>query len=418
MRSGEAFLDIVWRQFRKNRAAYWSLWLLAPIFLMAIFAPLIASNVPLVFHDGAQTIYPWLGPCSIRSENVDFAFNMALLGFVPWVVLALARTGTAGGGAGRAGARAGPGGRRVRWRIIAGAVPAVCRPAALRSAAENPDQDREFSRGAVSARAERSYGVYPPIPFGPTEIDLDARFKPPLVSQAGRIAGRKPTTVSSICWEPTRRAATCWCEMLYGTRISMTVGLVAVSIYLAIGIVLGALAGYFGGKIDMLISRVIEVVMLFPALFLILTLGGPDRPQHLHHHGRDRDHRLAEHCPAGPRRSAQAAGDRIHAGRPGARLVEPADRVSPHSAQCAVAGSGGGAVRHRQRDHHRGDAELAGLRRRAAQPSWGTLLQQGNDNYHYWWLIVVPSLGIFLTVTLFNLVGNGLRDAMDPKLRM
>ena len=70
--------------------------------------------------------------------------------------------------------------------------------------------------------------------------------------------------------------------MLYGTRISMTVGLVAVSITLAIGLFAGAIAGFFGGIVDIVISRVIEIVLLFPALFLILTLVGllaPD-PQH------------------------------------------------------------------------------------------------------------------------------------------
>jgi peptide/nickel transport system permease protein len=50
-------------------------------------------------------------------------------------------------------------------------------------------------------------------------------------------------------------------------------------------------------------------------------------------------------------------------------------------------------------------------------PSWGALLELGKDNYAYWWLIIVPSLAIFLTITLFNLVGSGLRDAMDPRLR-
>jgi ABC-type dipeptide/oligopeptide/nickel transport system permease subunit len=51
-------------------------------------------------------------------------------------------------------------------------------------------------------------------------------------------------------------------------------------------------------------------------------------------------------------------------------------------------------------------------------PSWGTLLKLGSANYNYWWLVVVPSVAIFAIVTLFNLVGSGLRDAMDPKLRI
>ncbi|MFM7845306.1 MAG: ABC transporter permease, partial [Planctomycetota bacterium] len=60
---------------------------------------------------------------------------------------------------------------------------------------------------------------------------------------------------------------------------------------------------------------------------------------------------------------------------------------------------------------------LLGFGVRPPTPSWGTLLRQGNENYTYWWLIVIPSLAIFLTVTVFNLVGSGLRDAMDPRLR-
>jgi ABC-type dipeptide/oligopeptide/nickel transport system permease subunit len=51
-------------------------------------------------------------------------------------------------------------------------------------------------------------------------------------------------------------------------------------------------------------------------------------------------------------------------------------------------------------------------------PSWGGLLNVATTNYHNWWLVVFPSIAIFITVTTFNLVGSGLRDAMDPRLRI
>jgi peptide/nickel transport system permease protein len=60
---------------------------------------------------------------------------------------------------------------------------------------------------------------------------------------------------------------------------------------------------------------------------------------------------------------------------------------------------------------------LLGVGVRAPAPTWGSILRQGNENYSYWWLIVIPSLAIFFLVTVFNLVGAGLRDAMDPRLR-
>jgi peptide/nickel transport system permease protein len=50
-------------------------------------------------------------------------------------------------------------------------------------------------------------------------------------------------------------------------------------------------------------------------------------------------------------------------------------------------------------------------------PSWGYLLNIASTNYALWWLVVFPSAAIFVTVTVFNLVGSGLRDAMDPRLR-
>src|SRR5688572_26494368 len=87
-RQGEAYLDIVWRQFKKNSAAYYSLWLLAPVFLGAIFAPAIASNQPFVYYDGDEVIYPWIRALVNAPEPADFLFNMALLGFFPWVLIA------------------------------------------------------------------------------------------------------------------------------------------------------------------------------------------------------------------------------------------------------------------------------------------------------------------------------------------
>ncbi len=371
--------------------------------------------MPLAFHDGAQTSYPWLRPLLNPQENVDFAFNMALLGFLPWVVLALATNW-------RCRRRDWSGRARLGLAVLEyardhpGAVPAVCRPAAVTACGPRTPTRIEIFPRSNSTSAGKQYGVYPPIPFGPTEIDLDARFEPPLFRKpADSWVEANDGFVHLLGTDKTGRDVLV--QMLYGTRISMTVGFVAVGIYLAIGIVLGALAGYFGGKADMLDlagDRGGDAVSL---VVFDSDAGGPDRPQHLHHHGRDRDHGLAQHRPAGPGRSAKAAGDRIHAGGPGARFVELADRVSPYSAQCLVAGVGGGAVRHRQRHYHRSDLSLLGFGVEPPTPSWGTLLHQGHDNYHYWWLIVVPSVGIFLTVTLFNLVGSGLRDAMDPKLR-
>ena len=91
MKKSEGYLDIVWQQFKKNRFALAALWVLAPLFLLATFAPLIASSQPLVFYDAdGQTLYPWFRALFHTTQWVDFAFNMALIGFLPWLAAALA----------------------------------------------------------------------------------------------------------------------------------------------------------------------------------------------------------------------------------------------------------------------------------------------------------------------------------------
>src|SRR4051794_13464659 len=90
MSDGETYFDIVWKQFKKNRTAYWSLWMLLPTVLLAIFAPLISSATPLVFSQNGETTYPWFRKLFHAEQVVDFVFDMALLLFVPWLISALA----------------------------------------------------------------------------------------------------------------------------------------------------------------------------------------------------------------------------------------------------------------------------------------------------------------------------------------
>jgi peptide/nickel transport system permease protein len=414
MRSGEAFLDIVWRQFCRNRPAYWSLWLLAPLFLLAIFAPLIASNLPLVFHDHGVTSSPWLRGLLNPRENVDFVFNMALLGFFPWLVLALAtnwRYRSRGwSGRGRVGLAA------VEYGVIIFVLCALFAarpPFGLRPL--NPDEVRNFPSEQLRSGGEK-YGIYPPIPLGPTELDLDACFEPPLYRKPiDRWVEANDGFIHLLGTDRTGRDVLV--QMLYGTRISMTVGLLAVGIYLAIGIVLGALAGFFGGKTDILISRVIEVVMLFPTLFLILTLvgllgrsiyiimivigitGWPSIARLVR--GEVLKQRAIEYTLAA--RALGSSNLRIVFRHILPNALSPVLVAAPFGIASAIITEA--------------TLSLLGFGVEPPTPTWGVLLHQGYGNYRYWWLIVVPSAGIFLAVTLLNLVGSGLRDAMDPKLR-
>jgi len=207
----------------------------------------------------------------------------------------------------------------------------------------------------------------------------------------------------------------------------MTVGLVVVSIYLVIGLFVGSCAGYFGGAVDMVVSRIIETVSLFPTLFLILALVGL----------------LAQSVPP------EMRGQQIYiamvvigiTGWPSIARLTRGEVLKQRSLDYATAAQASGASHWRILFRHilpnslspalvsvpfgisgaivlEASLSLLGFGAEPGQPSWGALLRLANEDYSHWWLVVFPSAAIFITVTAFNLVGNGLRDAMDPRLRI
>jgi peptide/nickel transport system permease protein len=206
--------------------------------------------------------------------------------------------------------------------------------------------------------------------------------------------------------------------MIYGTRISMSVGFVAVGIYVLIGILLGALAGYFGGFVDTLISRIIEIIICFPVFFLILTVMAFLKPS--------------------------IYNIMIIIGLTGwtgiARLMR-GEFLRLKNQEFVLAARGLGASDYRIIFRHilpngmapiivsatfgiagaiLTESALSFLGFGVPQPtaSWGDILNNGrNDIYHSWWLTVFPGVMIFLTVTAFNLIGETFRDIMDPRLR-
>src|SRR5207237_9296867 len=86
---GEPYLDIVWKQFRKNRIALAMVWFILALFGIAIFAPVIASNQPYWFQDPEGTRFPWLVSLLNPPTTIDFIFNAALLMMPIWMTAAL-----------------------------------------------------------------------------------------------------------------------------------------------------------------------------------------------------------------------------------------------------------------------------------------------------------------------------------------
>ncbi len=207
-------------------------------------------------------------------------------------------------------------------------------------------------------------------------------------------------------------------RMIWGSRISLMVGFVAVGISSLIGIFLGALAGYYGRWVDNLIMRFVDIMLCFPTFFLILAviaLLEPSiwnimivigitswmgvarlvRAEFLSL--KKRDFTLAE----------------IALGAKDFRIIF--GHILPNAlAPVLVAATLGvaGAILTESA------LSFLGIGVQPPTPSWGNILTAGKDNIEIaWWLSLYPGLAILITVLGYNLLGEGIRDAIDPRLK-
>lgn len=209
-------------------------------------------------------------------------------------------------------------------------------------------------------------------------------------------------------------------RLIDATRISLSVGVVAVGIYVTIGIVLGSLAGYFGGWVDVAIMRSADMVLSFPSLMLILVVVSVVGPSIwnvmvvLGLLGWPPVARLVrgEFLSLRERDFVQAA---VAMGGRDARIIFR--HVLPNAmAPILVAATFGTA----QAILTEASLSFLGLGVQPPQASWGNMLtaaQSLSILEKQPWLWVPPGLMIFTSVLAINFVGDGLRDALDPRLK-
>ncbi len=210
-------------------------------------------------------------------------------------------------------------------------------------------------------------------------------------------------------------------RVLHGARISLAIGLMSALLALLAGIPLGAAAGYLGGAVDSVISRIIEAVLCFPALLLLLALLASDPP-------------VLRSLPDVAKLAAIIA---LTAWIPIARYLRGEFlRLAGSDLVTAARASGAGHLRIILR--HLLPSALApvlvtaaftvagaitleaaisfiGLGIQPPTPSWGGLLTEARHHVDSaWWLALFPGLALFLTVLACNLAGEGLRDLLDP----
>jgi peptide/nickel transport system permease protein len=370
------------------------------VLLLAVYAPFLATEAAL-WWDGSPALADLFNRRSYPKHH-DLLFNLLAV-LLPvfaacWLLVRRRLTAMA----------------RLRWCALAllaawglAQVPLWPRPGGGSQALW--DDRPATARTVQAARAEATPGfrLFAPIPHRWDATYAGAVLRPP--------GWMNPATGSPCLLGTDPAGHDVAARLLFGARISLTIGLVATGIALAIGTVLGAISGFAGGRLDLLLQRLVEIMMCFPTFILILAVVAMT----------SRDIFIIMLVIgltgwAGTARLvrgeflAQSVRDYVTAGK---SLGLPAGRIMflhvlPNaiaplliSATFGIAGAVGSES----------GLSFLGL----GDPntaSWGQLLNHGRENPTFTWLIYAPGLAIFALVVALNAVGEGLRQAFDPKV--
>ena len=251
-------------------------------------------------------------------------------------------------------------------------------------------------------KLEGATTIFPPIPYRPSNINLLEPLEPP----------------SAKHWFGTDKLGRdVMAGMIHGSRISLSIGFVAAGIAVAIGVVLGAIAGYFGSWIDLLISRLFEVMLAIPTFFLLITVAALLPPSifltmaiigmtgwvGIARFTRNEFLRIRNQDYV---TSAIALG--VTDRKVMFKHILP-NALAPVIVSVVLGIAGAILVE--------SSLSFLGIGVPAELVTWGSILQEASTTTFAWWLAVFPGFAIFITVLAYYLVGEGLREVLDPRLR-
>jgi peptide/nickel transport system permease protein len=243
--------------------------------------------------------------------------------------------------------------------------------------------------------------IFAPLLSPPETVDITQRLQPP--------SSAHPLGTDDLGRDVLAR-------MIYGSRVSLLVGLSATLLALVIGAFLGAIAGYYGQAADWIVSRLIEIVLCFPFLFLALGIVALFRPSlwtimialAITSWTTEARFVRAEFLRIRELEYAQAARA---SGARDPRIIFR--HLLPNALTPLLVSSSFGVA-----SAILTESALSFLGFGVALPtaSWGSVLAVARDYIEFaWWLALFPGVAIFLTVAAFNLIGDRLRDSLDPR---
>ena len=251
-------------------------------------------------------------------------------------------------------------------------------------------------------KLDGAQALFPPVPYRPTNINLLEPLEPP----------------SRKHWLGTDKLGRdVMAGMIHGSRISLSIGFVAVGIAVIIGLVLGAIAGYFAGWMDLVISRLFEIMLSIPTFFLLITVAALLPPSifltmaiigatswvGIARFTRNEFLRIRNQDYV---TSAIALG--VGNRKVMFKHILP-NALAPVIVSVVLGIAGAILVE--------SSLSFLGIGVPAELVTWGSILQEASTTTFAWWLAVFPGVAIFITVLAYYLVGEGLREVLDPRLR-
>jgi peptide/nickel transport system permease protein len=370
----------VWHQVLRRWGARVGIVWIAIIAFFAVFAPLLANSHPLLMRAADGTIS---SPMLRHLTPADVAIPIMAIAAILWL-------------------RFGPSHKAWRWGLLiafCSLTIGLCMKYIAPPRAIVYSQYRQ-----LAAEGHIDWAVYAPIPYSPTDrLGDQPTLLHPLAPSTEHLLGTEPNGADILS------------RMLHASRIAIAVGFIATGIAMVIGIVVGGIMGYFSGFIDLIGMRFVEVFAAIPVFFLLLTFVA-FFPRNLYIMmviigltgwvGYARFIR-AEFLKLRQQDFVQAARA---CGLPLWSILFR--HMLPNGiAPVLVAASFGVA----SAILYESTLSFLGLGL-VDEPSWGQLLNQATSSgggFH-WWLATFPGIAIFLTVFAFNLIGEALRDAIDP----
>jgi peptide/nickel transport system permease protein len=247
-------------------------------------------------------------------------------------------------------------------------------------------------------------------PYSPVEVDIQHRLGPPAWMEGGK----------TDHWLGTDQIGRdLLSRMIYGGRVSLLIGVTAVAISSTIGVLLGLAAGYFGSKVDWIIMTLINVMLTFPFVLLalaVIAVLGPSLPNMIFVLGvagwpiyarvvRAETMALREREFVVAGRALGMSHARIIFGQILPNLVSAITVVATlQIAQVIILES---------------FLSFLGLGVQPPTPAWGNMLGEGRVYMlNSWWIAAFPGAAIFVTTLVINLMGNALRDWLDPHMKL